>query len=170
MEVNGATFKAINLYLGYELPIGTNRLAATIKNPPNCLAYIEVGNKCILLRKNFTGSDNAGRIGTYFIHLLDALTDDFTARDAIELWDSTFWKTTVPDSNDTPDFKDSYRYELWPVDRARRKPDSLTVGEIGRDADLIRYLPLVIEAYLCLDEQKKLCIAPDPPHVAKLLW
>src|SRR5712692_9347692 len=79
MDVNGATFRAINPYLGYSLPVGTDRLAAKTENSPFCLAYIREGNEHFLLHKNFSGSDTAGRIGTYFIHLL-ALPGSFTVR------------------------------------------------------------------------------------------
>src|SRR5947209_8788776 len=70
MDVNGTVFRAINPYLGYDLPPGTNRLDATMDNSPICLAYVVAGDRHFLLRKNFSGRDTAGRIGTYFIHAL----------------------------------------------------------------------------------------------------
>jgi hypothetical protein len=170
MNVSGATFKAINPYLGYDLPAGTDRLAATIDKSPFCLAYIEVDGRRILLQKNFTGSDTGGRIGTYFIHLLDALPLNYTAREAIQLWKSPFWKIMAPDSTSTPDFKDPHRYELRQVSPLELVNGPLSEWDIKQDPVLTRYLPFVIEAYAGLQGQQKLYIAAEDHRVASLIW
>lgn len=168
MDVSGASFKAINPYLGYSLPTGTDRLNATKENSPFCLAYVQVGNERLLLHKNFSGSDTAGRIGTYFIHLLAYLPTDFTARNAIDLWHSDFWRKAIPDS--TAEFKDPNRYELWSVASNKLVPGDLTEREIQRDGRLTRYLPFVIEAFLTLTGKQKLIIAAEDYLVATLIW
>ncbi len=170
MDVSGTTFKTINPYLGYDLPAGTNRLAASIENSPFCLAYIEAEGRRILLQKNFTGSDTSGRIGTYFVHLLDALPPDFTARRAIELWKSPFWKTMVPEFATPEDFKDVGSYELWQVSPYQLLQGPLSVWDIKQDAMLTKLLPFVIEAYAGLQGQQKLYIAAEDYRVASLIW
>lgn len=168
MDVNGATFRAINPYLGYDLPTGTNPSAATIENSPVCLAFIDAGNQRLLLRKNFTGSDSAGRIGTYFIHLLTSLPANFTARDAINLWHSSFWQTTIPES--TSGFRDPHSYELLPVVPDVLKPEPYTEQKFSQNEMLGKYLPFVIQAYLSLDKEQRLFIAAEDYHIASLIW
>ena len=168
MDVNGATFRAINPYLGYDLPTGTNPSAATRENSPVCLAFINAGNQYLLLRKNFTGSDSAGRIGTYFIHLLTSLPANFTARDAISLWHSSFWQTSIPEL--TADFKDPHRYELFPAPTGILNPEPDAELKFLKDEALEKHLPFVIQAFLSLNQNQRLFIAADDHQVASLIW
>ena len=62
-DVNGPAVRALNPYLGYSLPPGTERQAAKKENSPFALVYVEENGTCALLQKNFSGSDSIGRIG-----------------------------------------------------------------------------------------------------------
>ncbi len=170
MDVNGPAVRAMNPYLDYSLPKGTERQAATKENSPSALVYMEKDGISALLQKNFSGSDSIGRIGTYFIHLLRFSSRIITAREAIELWRSPLWRTAVPEAAAQQDFKNPQTYELWPVNPAALIVGLLNEQVIRSDATFCRDLPFVLQAFLSCKEQQKLLIAADEPQVAMLIW
>ncbi|MFL5699868.1 MAG: TIR domain-containing protein [Ktedonobacteraceae bacterium] len=174
-DLNSERSRSFRGHLNYDLPQGTDPYTTTNETSPVCLAFIDPsiegnkdpndkGNKHIVMRKVYTGKDAYGRPGVYFVHLLDLLNEtpnDFVASDAIELWESHFWRTS---------------------DATQQPPDSLRLDRVGKNElpkgslteydmrEVGEYLPFVIEAFLSLKADQKLYIAAPTTQVAALIW
>lgn len=85
--------KNLDRYQRYSLPQDANP-ATSLKIAPVCLSFIVTEQERILVHKEYTGKDAVGRYGVFFIHLLDNLPENFSARDAILLWGLDFWQNS----------------------------------------------------------------------------
>lgn len=186
-DIEGARYRSFEPYLGYALPQGSDSSRATKENSPYCLAFVDTEKEHIALQKVFTGKDAYGRPGVYFVHLLASLPEKppkpdpqqvrkkypkdytdldainfwgFTARDAIDMWMSGFWQTSVPDTSPVT-------LPSVPLDQFERLKGRLSekdMPEISND------LKFVIAAFLSLEPHQKLYIAAPPQLVAALIW
>lgn len=89
----------------------------------------------------------------------------YTARDAIDLWMSDFWKTAVPDTS--PLTLPLVSLELLQHEKGRLSEaqlDERSMPGIRED------LKFVIQAFLSLKPDQKLYIAAPPQRVALLIW
>ena len=77
-------------YLRYALPPGTNPIHITLAMAPVSLTFVNMGTDRVLIRKVYTGRDAVGRYGVFFAHALIGLPPEFTAKDAIELWNAEY--------------------------------------------------------------------------------
>ena len=82
-------YRVIDRFLRYEPPQGININEFDARIAPISYAFISNGPEHLLIRKVFKGRDLAGRNSVFFTHLIAGLPDEFTARDAIRLWDCT---------------------------------------------------------------------------------
>src|SRR5215470_12118346 len=91
MNQSEAFYRFVEGLATYTLPDGVDPYT---KQSPICLALIHspVYGK-LLLRKVYVGRDGFGRSGNFFTHLLVNLPENFTAREAIELWEADFWQS-----------------------------------------------------------------------------
>ena len=90
-------------YVHYTLPAGTIASEIAPEQAPISLAYLHARGETLLLHKAFIGSassnqaDSASNASIYFSHVLADLPPQadlpFTAREAINLWESPSWKT-----------------------------------------------------------------------------
>src|SRR5689334_5716367 len=80
----------LDYYQRYSLPRGANP-AISPEEAPVCLALINTGQERILVHKVYVGKDAFGRYGVFFVHLIAGLPAEFSALDAISLWESSFW-------------------------------------------------------------------------------
>ena len=160
-NINSMRFAAFDKYLRYTLPIGTERSLATTETSPFCLAYVDAGGERIIVHKVYTGRDAVGRRpGAYFAHMLAELPENFSVRDAIDMWKSSFWLL----SQDSLDPK-SVKLPLVP-------PDQLVHGSIDQyDMQVLeKYLHFIVQAFLALEGQQKLYIAGSDIQIATLIW
>ena len=125
---------------------------------------INTGNERILLNRAFIGRNFDGRPGNIFLHLVAGLPAEFTAREAIALWQSQWWiyddRTLAQDQFDLPQVAGA---ELLHGN-----------GTIDRTAlaspEMQRILPLVIQAILVKEPGQHIYIAAPPDKVAVLVW
>ncbi len=160
-DINSERFRSFRPHLGYNLPVGTNLYEAPPETAPLCLAYVDAGSERILVHKVFIGKDAYGRHGVYFIHLVAELPENFSARKAIDLWLSPFWKRS--DASQNPPQSVTLPY----VSESDLIPGTIKAHDIREVRD---YLPFVIQAFLSLEPQQKLYIAAPSDQVAKLVW
>lgn len=149
-------------YLSYYLPQGADASALAL-NPdkaPLSLALLETPQGRILVQKAFTGKDLVGRPSAFFSHLLTNLPADYTAKDAIRLWRSRFWKRDDKSL-------DSTSRKLEPEFLDQLMPGELPTSEFE---SLQEFLPLVIQAFLFYGEHLSLFILAPSDKVAALIW
>lgn len=158
MDLRSERFLAINPYLHYTLPLGTLIEQAEKRTSPVNLTFADAGDTTILVQKVFAGADAYGRIGIYFCHLITA--EDLSAREAIELWQSSFWRVS-----------DEIAPNATQLDEV--SPAELLKGPLDHHNLKItqEQLQFVIQAFLSLKEahQKLYIMAPDE-YVAALIW
>jgi hypothetical protein len=179
-----ARFEAIGRHLRYDLP--QEREADTLRpeDTATCLAFIKPGRDSkessrILANKRHTTFDSYGR-AIFFCHLLANLPASFTARDAITLWKSAFWKysaeTLKSDELTLPTVSDDLSQLRMPDplmakegnDRNQLKPGALTTADLR---GLQQELQQVILAFLLVVEKgQQIYIAAHPDVVARLVW
>jgi hypothetical protein len=163
----------INL-VSYELPKDTDPYLPPEK-APTCLAFLRpdiTGRKSVLIQKRYTGLDGMRRPGAYSSRLIldpPHITFSrikfpiFTAREAIQLWDSTFW-----------DISEEH-YPGGKRDMPLLSGPELLAGPLKEDAvaSLASAFRYVLSAFLKLPEfrgQQRLYIVAEPNIVAKLIW
>lgn len=161
-----ARFQDFGMHLGYQLPQVTE---ATLppKQTATCLAFIKPGRNPaeqsrILVNKRISSSDNNNQT-IHFSHLLTDLPAGFTAREAISLWKSRFWK-------DKEEIEASERSLPSVADNLLELlPGLLTASDL---AGLEQELTQAIHAFLLLeiDKGERLYIAAHPDVVARLIW
>ena len=178
MNLNSDRFRSFRAYLNYYLPPGSDPYAATTEDSPVCLAFVDPSNDttkdpndqrntCVLMQKVYKGKDAYGRAGVYFVHLVDLLTErpyDFVASDAIELWQSSFWRK----SDTPPPSPNNVRLE-------QVRPEALKAAitckyPVNELEEVKDELSFVIQAFLSLKPGQKLYIAGPPERVATLIW
>jgi hypothetical protein len=92
--------QALDRYLRYVLPAGTDPFAITPNMAPICLSLIQPEQgEWILVNKTYTGKDGVGRPGAFFVHLLCNFPPDFSAAQAISLWRSSFLRSSDIDQS-----------------------------------------------------------------------
>jgi GTPase-associated protein 1, N-terminal domain type 2 len=171
-------------HLNYTLPQDViNKNDVVPEKTPLCLAFICAGQEMILLHKRYTGLDGARRPGAFFSHLLTKLPEfasarpegyvEFTAREAIDLWKSPFWKTSENtlvrgDTKLLPVVLD----EQYVAPRETRCEPAhngpLGVAHVASVNP--QHLLFVIQAFLSLEKNQQLFIAADPDTVAIFIW
>lgn len=159
-DIRSERFRALEPYLYYHLPTNTDNYTANRANSPCSLLLVNTGNERILAQKVYVGKDAYGRPGVYFIHLLAGLPNSFLARDAIELWDSSFWQ---------------YSEHQDPANSVELPPIALSdliAGSLNEHTliSLREHLTFVIQAYLLLKPYQRLYIAAPAEQVAILIW
>jgi hypothetical protein len=160
---------------------------------PLCLTFLKTDSKAgpdsetVLIQKTYTGLDGVRRPGTFFSHLITELPDvpslcrdgyvPFSAREAIELWQSPLWQKaehSLPAGRRDLDAIPSNDLHSNELGIPSRYAGSLNVQAIQRIPELFRQ---VFQAFLTLgismstaSESKRLYLAGDPDTVATLIW
>src|SRR6266705_416878 len=186
LDIRNERYKRMDPYLRYTLPQGVDPYGIPLEKAPTCLAFIDVGQERILIRKKYIGRDLVGRPGNFFSHLVaipkptagDASDDIysppasnspspvFTAWDAISLWESDFWAKS--------DTLDANTLELQPTTHSELK--SLSPYANAQPLSMMdstkveKYLPIVIQAFLTYGARMRLYMATQPEMVAALIW
>ena len=164
-DINSPRLHDIENYLQYNLPSGTDAYKATTEQSPTCLIYISTSKESILAYKVHIGKKDYSDYGNYFIHLLAGLPEDFVARDAIDLWRSSFW-----DSNDSK-VENARNLPVMPLSALTNLRSNANEQNLLKAKDFVKqFLPLVMQAYLSAGEMRKLYIAGTPDQVALLIW
>ncbi len=176
MDTESERVRTFVSLMSYYLPQYTDPYLPP-QEAPRCLAFLRAGSRRepVLINKTYTGSDGMNRPGNYFSHLLAELPAvfsprperqiEFSAREAIALWGSRFWKDS---DNELPVGRRDL--EQFSLDDLNRNRGLLAERDVARVADLFRY---VLSAFLTLPtlgEQKRLYIAASPDLVAALIW
>jgi hypothetical protein len=147
------------------------------KEAPRSLVFTRAGSQreAVLISKAYVGLDGMRRPGAYFSHLLVELPPvpsprpegqiEFSAREAIELWRSSFWKNS---ERDLP----AGRRDLPQVSREDLTSSigPLSVNDVVQVANFFRYVLTAFLTLPTLGEQKRLYIAAPPDTVATLIW
>ncbi len=103
VDIQSDRLLTLRKYLNYDLPQDTlDPYKVDPQQTPRNLAFIQAGQERILVNTIYTGLDAVKRPGAFFSHLLTALPPvlstcpggqlPFSAREAIKLWRSNFWK------------------------------------------------------------------------------
>src|SRR6266567_1964379 len=99
-DVSSPHVQALDRYLRFVLPAGTDPFAITPDMAPICLSLIQTEQgEWILVNKTYIGKDGVGRPGAFFVHLLSNLPPDFSAPQAISLWRSPFLRSSDIDQS-----------------------------------------------------------------------
>ena len=173
-SINDERYSRIKPYLTYFLPTGTDPYKAITANSPFCLVYARAGNEYIIAQKVYKGKDDYQRPNVYFVHLVAGLPESFVingqsqqfvARDAIDLWTSAFWKTDDGEVKDVMSLSEPLLQDLLAQRNTQFERNFLKMQDFVNN-----YLPLVIQAYLELGDEQKLYIAGTADQVALLIW
>lgn len=133
-------YRTLDRFLRYNPPQNMNSNELDARTAPVSYAFLSNGSEHLLVRKVFKGRDLAGRNSVYFTHLIAGLPDEFTARDAIRLWNSRLWVESEDGkaANDTllnpipyQDLKraaDQASQPLLPFDSIRTKLEDLLLA------------------------------------------
>ena len=169
-EPNSLRYREIQGYLHYFLPSGTNTLeaakdTATIDKAPVCLIFSTTRMERLLAYKVYRGRNENRDYGNYFVHLLAGLPADFVARDAIDLWRSSFWVTNEQNAEATRNLP---RLSL----SAFASSSSYFQEQILSETKdfMQKFLPQLIQVYLSAGKVQKIYIAGTSDHVALLIW
>lgn len=143
----------------------------------------EIKPEAILIHKRYTGLDGVKRPGAFFSHLLKKLpvvesprpegTIEFSAREAISLWGSDFWKASdTLERGDTklPQVVLDVQYHQPPREKMLESVRNGPLTETAIGSTDPQHLLLVIQAFLMLEKGQRLFIAADPDTVAILIW
>ncbi|GER87691.1 hypothetical protein KDW_18530 [Dictyobacter vulcani] len=148
---------------------------------PISLAFVKVQHEYILLQKSYSTSDGTGRSGNFFTHLVSDLPDipssagmlPFTAREAISVWGSAYWKMR--------DELDAEQFELpritFPTLQepgpTTENSEKVRGGSLDRDAlkKVSReQLEFILRAFLMHQPGQRIYLAAEPEVVATLVW
>jgi len=154
-------YQAIERYLNYSLPEGLSPVSTQPEDAPVCLQLLDLDGDRVLMQKRFVGAAQRGP-GIYFAHVLAGLPPDFSLGDAIDTWQSPFWRSSaasLPSSQFSLPLVAAG--ELMP----RQPPFRLQGNEAVRD-----FLPFVIHAFLALAPTQRLYIAAPSSMVALLIF
>jgi len=145
-DIRSVRVQSLDRYLGYSLPPGADP-AIPIPAAPVCLSLIATEHERILVHKVYTGRDGVGRYGAFFVHLLAGLPEQFSAYNAISLWQSKLWqRCDVPPDRDIPLSRQTH-LERLPLEVLWGESKELTPGAKS-NASIRNFLPYLIEAYL----------------------
>ena len=164
-DLRSERFASLDPYLFYRLPQGASPVTTRPEEAPVCLAFLETDRKeRILLYKTFAGNDR-GRPGNYFIHLLAGLPSTFSAREAIECWEASFW------CRSDQSLANPVETELAGFDpkRLTSAPGMLNMSSLQR-TELQDDLQFVIQAFLDRKPEQRIFIAAPHADVAALIW
>ncbi len=143
-DIRSERVQNLNPYLYYSVPRDRDRDSA-LGFAPVCLTLVNVGSEGheerALLHKVYTGQDDYGRYGVYFIHLL-MLPKEFTAKDAIAFWKSDLWQRS---DKDTDPF--NKRLERLSLQELEQKSKTRRLNPQNRNL-IQTYLPFLVRAYL----------------------
>src|SRR5690242_9357173 len=86
-------------FIAYRLPEGTIHVEPP--QAPVCLSFTNTSFGHILTHKVYKGFDTSNRPGVFFTHLvlLNEASKKYTLQDAINLWDSPFWRESENESD-----------------------------------------------------------------------
>ena len=143
MDIRSVRVKSLDRYQRYSLPRDVDLSTVPPSIAPICLSLIATGQEQILVHKAYTGRDGVGRYGSFFIHLLAGLPEDFSAMDAISLWKSPFWQV----SDATLEDRRSTSLGRVSLANLKNQPTSLPLDPQSV-AKIRAYLPYIIQAYL----------------------
>ncbi len=155
-------YNSMARYLQYQLPQGIDSNSVSPEQAPISFTFAKNEYGKLLAHKVYVGRDGVGRAGNHFAHLLAYLPEDFSARDAIELWGSPLWKR-----NDVP-----------------QEVQSTQLGELSRDdlankivkqrfhfATVEQHLGILIKAFLSSASlRSQVQITGSSENILKLLW
>ncbi len=136
----------------YQLPLGTELLAVKPENAPVCLALLKPDGLAgrALVHKVYTGKDGFGRSGVFFVHLVDGLPETFSARQAIELWGSSFWQKSDESLQEDPFSTELKRVSLTDLLQGKRffelqRPEDVQPLKPGLERGLAFLLQVFLE-------------------------
>lgn len=142
----------------YELPKGVAEHSAKPEDSPTNLTFTKIGSEQVIVHNVYVGADKHNRSGNFFAHLLAGLPEEWTAREAIRLWNSPFWKRNadhLAEKTDLPSLT----------------PKEIKSGNLnGVDSAVRNSMAMVIHAYLLLKPKDRLFIASPSDQVAGLIW
>ena len=150
-DVRSPDVQALDRYLRYVLPQGTDPFAITPNMAPICLSLIKTEHgEWILVNKTYTGRDGVGRPGAFFVHLLSNFPADFSAAQAISLWRSPFFRSTDIDQNSGVQLSGTELNTIRFNDLKQWIPSEIDIMHPKGIDKLWMHdcLPLVIQAYL----------------------
>src|SRR5438093_4775497 len=150
-DVRSPRVQALDRYLRYVLPTGTDPFAITPDMAPICLSLIQTEQgEWILVNKTYVGKDGVGRPGAFFVHLLSNLPPDFSAAQAISLWRSPLLRSSDIDPSSGVQLS-GVQLDAIPFDSLKqwvhRKIDNMHPEGIN-SSWVYDCFPLVIRAYL----------------------
>jgi hypothetical protein len=164
-KVQNALFLAVNPYLKYDLPEGMSAYTLNLADAPVDLTLADTGKERILLQRVYAGKDHYGRPGNFFIHALAGLPQSFTARDAIRLWRSSFWRKSTEGLS-------PYEYDLLtlPLGTIQGYRDEIAHRWDFQPANIREWLQFAIHAFLTMRPDGRLYIAAPPDTVALIIY
>lgn len=150
-DVRSPRVQALDRYLRYVLPTGTDPFAITPDMAPVCLSLLQTEQgELILVNKTYKGKDDVGRPGAFFVHLLCNFPPEFSATQAISLWRSPFLQSSDVNQSNGAQLS-GVRLDPIPFDDLKRWPSSDFDIRYPRGISsswLYDCFPLVLRAYL----------------------
>lgn len=161
-DLQGRRYRQIHCHLHYNLPMGANPNTTRPEQAPVSLSFIKTDTETLVTHKVYVGKDYSGRSGNYFTHALVGLPAEWTAREVIALWRSSFWQVSDTRLNETQ------------TDLPLVEVNQISSGLLNRssllDSLIRKYLPITIRAFLSLESDQRLYIAAPPDTIAALIW
>ena len=168
-DVRSPRVQALDRYLRYVLPAGTDPFAITPDMAPVCLSLLQSEQgEWMLVNKTYTGKDDVGRPGAFFVHLLCNFPADFSAAQAISLWRSPFLHSSDVNQNDGKPLS-GVRLDPIPFDDLKRWPSSDVDLRYPRGISsswLYDCFPLVLRAYLMWRRRWEQWMQQQSPGIA----
>ncbi|GCE26311.1 hypothetical protein KDA_17950 [Dictyobacter alpinus] len=166
----------------YVLPQNTKDSAdVPFPEAPVSLAFVRVQQEFILLQKTYSMPEGVSRSGNAFTHLLSDLPRistpagplPFTAREAISVWGSSYWKTYADLNVGQTELPRITFPTLQEPGTTTTESDKVREGSLNRDALKLvsrEQLEFILRAFLMHQPGQRIYIAAEPEVVARLLW
>ena len=164
-DTQSIRYRRLNRFLSYKLPEGTNISEFNKRIAPVSLSFIDNGDERLLIRKVFIGQDAVGRNGVFFTHLIAGLPREFTARDAIRLWNCpTLWVESEPE-NKAPN--DTFLQKIHYSDLYAHVIHSQTTFNLAPISEQLQDLLLLI---LCQGLPQRIIVRGQSIFIASLIY
>lgn len=147
--------------LGYRLPSDMDPSVTQPETAPCCLALLDMDGERWLIHKAFVRQGADGRPGIHFTHIVALRQARLTAREAIRMWASPFWKTSDADLPATTELANITldQLEPGPLDRTHLR------AAVSRDD-----LTWLIQAFLTRPPGQRLYLAGESHVIANLIY
>lgn len=148
-------------YCNYELPPGMTPQLTEMPEAPITQGFIALSGRCLVYRRAYLGSEGLGRRGNHFAHLIEVPTN-FSARNAIELWDWTGYRRLREELE-----RDARRLELDPLDDRELEATHWQPALMSLPTGTLAF---ILTAFKERRPAQHIFVAGESAQIAVLIW